>query len=108
MIKKLKTIVVFGLIIILIQFSVISTAASKSQLQNQQSTLNSKIKETEQALQQIKTEKSTTMTEVQNLITQISEFESEIDKLDGQIDDFNKKIDEAQANLDKAVEEYNE
>lgn len=95
-------------VIILIQFSTITLAASKSQLKSQQSTLNSKIKETQENLQEIKVEKSAAMKDVEELIAQISEYESEIDKLDAQIGDINSKIEEAQTNLDKAIEEYDE
>ena len=103
-----KIVAVFVVIVIAMQFSVVSIAASKSQLKSEQSTLNSKIKETEKALNEIKTEKTETMTEVEKLITQISEFESEIDKLNGQIGELNGKIEDAQESLDKAIEDYNE
>ena len=105
---KRKIITFFIFITALVQLSTTVIAANKSQLQSQQSTLNSKIKETQQALQEIKTEKSSALNEVQNLIAQISEYESEIDELNTQIEGINAKIDEAQINLDKAVEEYNE
>lgn len=105
---KIKIIATLVLITIISQLSVISIAASKSQLKSQQSTLNSKIKETQENLKEIKAEKSATMNEVEKLIAQISEFESEIDKLDSQISEINAKIGESEANLNKAVEEYNE
>ena len=105
---KIKIIATSIIFIILVQYSVISLAATKSQLKSQQSTLNSKIKETQEALKEIKTEKSTAMKEVEELISQISEYESEIDKLDSQIKDINSKINQAQSNLDKTVDEYNE
>lgn len=108
MIKYKKLIVVVVLVVILAQFGSVTIATSKSQLQSQQSTLNSKIKETQQALQEIKTEKSNTLSEVENLISQISEYESQIDKLDGQIDELNGKISEAQTGINKAIEEFNE
>lgn len=104
----IKIITIIVLVTIIMQFTVISFATSKSQLKSQQSTLNSRIKETQENLQEIKAEKSAAMKEAEELISQISEYESEIDKLDVQIDDINNKIGEAQANLDKAMEEYNE
>lgn len=103
-----KMIASFISVIIITQFSTITLAASKSQLKSQQSTLNSKIKETQENLQEIKSEKSAAMKEVEELIAQISEYEAEIDKLNIQIGDINNKIGEAQANLDKAIEEYDE
>ena len=103
-----KIIATLALATLLTHFSVISLAASKSQLKSQQSTLNSKIKETQENLKEIKSEKSTAMKEVEELISQISEYEAEIDKLNSQIGDINNKISEAQTNLNKATEEYNE
>lgn len=93
---------------VMMQFAVISIATTKSQLKSQQSTLNSKIKETQENLQEIKAEKSVAMKEVEELISKISEYENEIDKLESQIGEINSKINEAQSNLDKAVEEYDE
>ena len=80
------------IVIIVTQFAGISIATTKSQLKSQQSTLNNKIKETQENLQEIKSEKSAAMKEVEELIAQISEFESEIDKLNNQINDINIKI----------------
>ena len=45
---KIKIIATCIIFIILVQYSVISLAATKSQLKSQQSTLNSKIKETQE------------------------------------------------------------
>ena len=108
MIKNIKIVAIVVIAVMIVQVTTDAIAASKTTLQNQQSTLNSKIKETQQALQEIKTEKSNTLTEVQNLTTQISEYESQIDKIDGQIDELKGKINEAQAGLDQAIEEYDE
>lgn len=109
--KKLiiKTIAILLFVIMISQFGVIvSWGATKSQLKSQQSTLNSKIKETQANLNEIKAEKSSAMKEVEQLIGQISEYESEIDKIDSQISATNTKINEAQANLDKTIQEYGE
>ncbi|MBR3163527.1 MAG: peptidoglycan DD-metalloendopeptidase family protein [Clostridia bacterium] len=108
--KKLRTKIVATLLIsmVIMQYSIISLAATKSQLKSQQSTLNSKIKETQANLKEIKAEKSSAMKEVENLISQISEYESEIDKLNDQISQTTAKINEAQSNLNKTIEEYDE
>ena len=106
MIVKFLTILIITTV--MLQFAVISIATTKSQLKSQQSTLNSKIKETQENLQEIKAEKSAAMKEVEELISKISEYENEIDKLESQIGEINSKINEAQSNLDKAVEEYDE
>ena len=106
--NKIKVIAIFVIMVFVLQINLVSIASSKSQLQSQQSTLNSKIKETEKALNEIKTEKTETLNEVQNLIAQISEYELQIDELDNQINDLQGQINETQENLDKAIQEYNE
>ena len=106
MLKKIVAALIIA--VFTVQITGLSIATSKSQLQDQQSTLNSKIKETQKALQEIKTEKSSTLNEVQNLTAQISEYESQITDLNGQIDQLKEQITEAQENLDKAIEEYDE
>ena len=104
----IKVAAIIILIIMISQFNIITLAATKSQLKSQQSTLNSKIKETQENLQEIKAEKSSALKDVEELINQISEYENEIDKLDSQINETKTKINEAQANLDKATQEYDE
>ncbi len=103
-----KFLAILIITIVMVQFGVVSIATTKSQLKSQQSTLNSKIKETQENLQEIKAEKSAAMKEVEEVISQISEYETEIEKLDSQIGEINSKISEAQTNLDKAIEEYDE
>ena len=103
---KLKIIAIFTLLIFIGQINITTYAASKKELQNQQSDLNTKIEETEDAIEDIKAEKSTAMKEVQNLIAEISEYENEIDELNNKITNLNAEIKDAEKKLNEAQDEY--
>ena len=103
---KLKLIAIITLFIFITQMSITTYAATKKELQNQQSDLNTKIEEAEDAIEDIKTEKSAAMKEVQNIISEISEYEDEIDELNDKITNLNVEIKNTEKSLNEAQEEY--
>lgn len=105
-----KKVIFAVLLIIILLFTniAITLAATKTELQNQQSDLNSKIKETENQISQVEEEMSATMKQIQSLTAQISEYQTEIDELDEEISELEASISEAQKKLEEAEKKYDE
>lgn len=100
---------VVGLLIILVllvQFN-ISMAASQTELQNEQTQINSQIKEKEKEIQSLENQKSEAMKEVETLINQIASYEVELDELKTKIGDLEDQIEETEKNIESKQEEYN-
>lgn len=101
------------LIAILLILTILSTniavtlAATKSELQSEQNSINQQIEETENEISAVKEEMSATMKQIQDLNTQISGYESEIDELEYKISDLEKDIEESQEKLNEAEKNYN-
>ncbi len=101
------------LIAILLILTILSTniavtlAATKSELQSEQNSINQQIEETENEISAVKEEMSDTMKQIQDLNTQISGYESEIDELEYKISDLEKDIEEEQEKLNEAEKNYN-
>lgn len=107
MMKKMIKILTTGLIIvIMIAYNTMSIGASLNDLQNQQSSVNTKIEEQEKKLEEITTEKSEALTAVENLSSQISSYENEIEDLTEQISSLEKQIQEAEQKIKEDEEQY--
>ena len=104
--KFLRILGIVLIIMIVITYNNISIGASISDLQDQQSSVSDKIEEQEQKLEEIKTEKSETLTSVEQLSSQISSYESEIEQLNEQIASLENQIKEAQEQIAKDEEQY--
>ena len=86
----------------------ITLAATKTELQDQQSEINDKIKETEKQIEQVEQEMSETMKQIQSINAQISEYEIQIDELDEQLSELQDSIKQTQKKLEEAEKKYNE
>lgn len=84
----------------------ISFAANKTELEQENSELQNKIDEAEKNLGEIEHNLTGVMAQIQELTAEISEYENEIYDLDLQISDLEDKISEAEVNLKKAEEDY--
>ena len=105
--KKSFKILIIGLIIaIMMTYTNVSIATSKSDLQNQKSDLSTSISEAQEDSKDIKEEKSETLNQVETLMGQISDYQSDINDLDSQISDLQTKIKNAESQIKKDEEEY--
>lgn len=102
--KKILTIIL--IILLLTSNMLITYAASKSELQQQNSDLDKKQKEKENELSHVEENLTGIMADIQELTEKISAYENEIYELDLQISDLQDKISEAEANLKQAEEDY--
>ena len=104
---KKKIIFVILLVTIMISTNIaITLAATKTELQNQQSDLNNKIEDTINEISEVKEEMSDTMKQIQSLTAQISEYEIEIEELDGELSELEDSISETQKKLEEAEKKY--
>ena len=104
---KKKVAFVFILVIVMLFTNIaITLAATKTELQNQQSNLNNKIEDTKSEISEVKEEMSDTMKQIQSLTAQISEYETQINELDGQLEKLEDSIEETQKKLDEAEKKY--
>lgn len=104
--KKKIISVILILIIIISSNMLISFAANKSELEQQSSDLDGKIKQTEKELSHVEENLTGIMADIRELTAEISEYESEIYDLDLQISDLEDKISEAEKNLKQAEEDF--
>lgn len=102
--KKILTIIL--IILLLTSNMLITYAASKSELQQQNSDLDKKQKEKENELSHVEENLTGIMADIQELTEKISAYENEIYELDLQISDLQDKISEAETNLKQAEEDY--
>ena len=106
--SKKRILISILLVLIILSTNIAATlAATKSELQNKQNSINQQIKDTENEISAVKEEMSDTMKQIQDLNTQISGYQSEIDDLEYKIDDLEKDIEESQEKLNEAEKNYN-
>lgn len=83
-------------------------AATKDELNKQNSDLDSKISATEDQLDELDGQISSSLKEVQNLTAQISSYEEAISDLDDQINTLNNQITETQNDIDNKQKDMEE
>lgn len=83
-------------------------ATSKTDLNNQSSSIDSKISETEHEISEVSSNLSSAMKEVQTLITQIGTYEQSISDLNSQIEDAENQIKEKEAQIEKTGKDLEE
>lgn len=104
-----RVVLVFLLILIIISTNIAMTyAATKSELQNQQSEINNKIKKTQEEIEEVEEEMSATMKQIQTLNAEISGYEIEIEELSEQVEELETSIEEQEKKLKEAEKKYNE
>lgn len=105
---KNKILSIILILIIISSNMLIVYAANKSQLEQESSDLDGKIKETEEELSHVEENLTGVMAQIRDLTAEISEYENEIYDLNLQISDVKEKISEAELNIKKAEEDYAE
>ena len=89
--KVIKSLITGIIILIMLTYSSISLAAqSLKDLQSEQSSVEDKISETKEELEDLAHEKSETLQAVENLITEISSYNKEIDSLKTELSEFER------------------
>ena len=107
MIKKIALII--SIIFILIFSNIVITfAATKSELKQQQTDIDEKIKETENKINEVENQLSDTMAEIQELTAQISEYQTQIDGLDSELTELENTIAETEGKLQEAEKAFSE
>lgn len=102
-----KIIFVILLIVAILTGNIASTfAATKSELQHQQSEIGKQIDSAEEQIDEVKTQISQTMKQIETLNSQIAEYQAEIDNLDGQIQELENSIADTQIKLEEAEKKY--
>ena len=98
------------LILTLILFSSFTyvIASEKTNLQQQQSTLNKQLQEATDELHSIQNQKSANIEQINNLNSQISSYEEELDQLEAQINDLNTQITTKQDEIAQKEKDYEE
>ena len=98
------------LILTLVLFSSITfvVASEKTNLQQQQSTLNKQLQEATDELHSIQNQKSANIEQINNLNSQISSYEEELDQLQAQLDDLNTEINNKQVEINQKEKDYEE
>ena len=104
--KIIKGLLIAVIIVEVMTYNNIVTAANKSELQNKKEDLNSTISETEDQIEDIQEKKSETLNTVEKLTVQISDYEQEVEEIDGKINDLSKQIEEAKNKIKQDEEEY--
>lgn len=106
--KKIK-ILSFGLIInIMMAYTNISFGVTQNELKNEKENVNASISAAQDELNEIKEEKTETMSQVEKLFTQISDYQEEIDSLENKIENLEDKIQNAQEQIKADEKEYDE
>ena len=94
--------------IMLINQVVTVFAASKTELQQQSSNLQTQIDQTKEEITEVENNLSAAMKEIQKLTAQITEYENEIDDLNAQISDLEIQIEETRIKLEQAQKDFEE
>lgn len=102
----LKILVGFIVAIIVLQFNIAIYADEITDLQNEQSSNENKLKEAEEQKEQVAQEKSEAVKQVEEIQSQINDYENQINELDTKIADLNNQITEAEAQINQKQEDY--
>lgn len=104
-----KIVVAILLIILVLSTNVLITfAATKSELQSQQSDIQDQIDEAEAKQEEVGEQISEATKQIQTLTSQISEYEGQIEELDTQLSDLEDSISATEKKLAEAEEKFNE
>lgn len=103
-----KIILIFIIFILLMQNSIIYALTEKEELQQEQSKINSQLKEMEKKQDELEKQKSKAMKAVENLIEQVSESEEEMGRLKKEINDLKEQITSKEEDIKQKQQEYTE
>lgn len=99
---KRKIISIVMIIVICISMNLQTFAASKSELENQKNNAANNIKDAQNQLQGVKTEKSKELAEIEELSEQISESQEELDRLNAEVKELENSIKQLETELSEA------
>jgi len=94
------------IIMVLITQNITVFAASKSDLQNEQSEIDDEIEKLKKEQEEIERNKSAAMKSVEDLIEKISDTQSEIDQLQTKVNDLQVQIEQKEKDIQQKQEEY--
>lgn len=95
-------------IILIFQNITVFAASNKTDLQNEQSEIDEKIKQLQEEQEEIHQNKSDAMKAVEDLIYQISDAEEEVSDLEDQIEELQNQIASREKDIETKQQEYNE
>lgn len=104
--RILSKIVGIVIIMVLLTQNITVFAASKKELQNEQSEIDDQIDKLKQEQEEIEKNKSETMKSVEELIGKISTAQAEVDDLQRKVDDLQAQIDSKEKDIQQKEEEY--
>jgi len=106
---KKKVIVAILLIILILSTNVIITfAATKSELQAEQSEIQNKIDEAEAKQEEVGEKITEATKQIQELTSEIDEYENQIEELDTKLSELETSIEETEIELQEAEEKFAE
>ncbi len=106
---KKKIAVALLLIILILSTNVMITlAATKSELQNEQKEIQDKIDEAQEKQDEVGEQIKETNQQIQTLTTQINQYQDQIQELDGKLTDLEDSISEEEDKLKEAEKKYDE
>ncbi len=107
--KRMSKILSILMIIMLICSSAMSVYADReSELESERDSIQNQIKETEEAINKVKSEMSINMKQIDNMNSQLDDIESEIFTLEAKLEQLNKDIETKTAEVEKKEKEYKE
>lgn len=105
-IRKVLILIVASILLLIVPMGVYAETASE--LQEQQSSLQDKIDQTNSEIAGVKNRMSNTLTQINRINSQISGYQDEIEDLQGQLSTIQGQIDEKAATLDAEVKKQEE
>lgn len=106
---KKKIAVALLLIIFILSTNVMITlAATKTELQNEQKDIQNKIDEAQEKQDEVGEQIKETNKQIQTLTNQIGQYQNQIEELDVQLSDLEDSISETQTKLEEAEKKYDE
>ncbi len=106
--KKIEYISIVLLIVVLISNVFVVYASQKSDLQNEQSSIDKQIEETNSEISGVKSQMSDALTQINQYNSEIGTYENEIGDLESQISTLQKQITEKETNIQEQQKKYEE
>ena len=104
-----KKYISFVILMILILSNIfVVYADEKSELKDEQNSIDKKIEETNSEIAGVKSQMSDALNQISNYNSQIGSYENEISDLTTQINDLTAQITEKEASIEEQIEKYNE
>ena len=104
---KKKIIVAIMLIILMLSSNIMITfAATKAELQNQQDEIQNKIDEAEERQEEVGEKITEATKQIKELTTEITEYQNQIDELDSKLSELETSIEETEEELVEAEKKF--